>query len=285
MDWTVLFLIWFIYSLLGWIVETLYCSIRQGSFAERGFLSGPICPIYGVGAIYVIFLVDPYVKTLGGLFLLSMVTTSILEYVTSYIMEKLFAMRWWDYSEKKFNINGRVCLENSIYFGILSIILVNWIHPYISFSVHQISDTNKNYMSIFLFAIILLDIAYSSNAAIKLNSRFKQIYILKEEIRDAIGRDHLEEKLETFLAHGQRFIEEKHEDWMGFKASINTNINEFKDHVDVDLSTLPLYKKIKELQTRVKFSERRILRAFPKLKSTKYDDVLEELKRNIKKRW
>ncbi|WP_303863990.1 putative ABC transporter permease [Alkalibaculum bacchi] len=285
MDWTVIFLFWFIYSFLGWIVETLYCSIRQGSFADRGFLSGPICPIYGVGSIYVIFLVDPYVKTLGGLFLLSMVTTSILEYITSYIMEKLFAMRWWDYSERKFNINGRVCLENSIYFGILSILLINWIHPYISLFVQQISDTNKNYMSIFLFAIILLDIAYSSNAAIKLNSRFKEIYVLKEEIRDAIGRDNIEEKIEIFLAHGQRFIEEKHEDWMEFKENINANINEFKDHVEVDLSTLPLYKKIKELQMGSKFSERRILRAFPKLKSLKYNDVLEELKRNIKNKF
>ncbi len=285
MNWTVLFLFWFIYSFLGWVIETIYCSIRQGAFAERGFLNGPICPIYGVGATYVIFLVDPYVKTLGGLFLFSMITTSILEYITSYIMEKIFAMKWWDYSEKKFNIKGRVCLENSIYFGILSVILTKWIHPYIALFTYEIPDTHKNDISIFLFAIILGDIIHSSNAAIKLNSRFKEIYVLKEEIRDTIGRDNLEEKIEVFIAHGQRFMEEKHEDWMEFKESLNVNINEFKGRVDIDLSTLPLYKKIKELQTRIKFSERRLLRAFPKLKSTKYDDILLELKKNIKKRW
>ena len=200
-------------------------------------------------------------------------------------MEKLFAMRLWDYSEKKFNIKGRVCLENSIYFGILSVILIKWIHPYIAFFVQQIPSVNKNNISIFLFAIILLDIGHSSNAAIKLNSRFKQIYALKEEIRDAIGRENVEEKIGVFLAYGQKFIEGKHEDWVEFKESLNANINGFKDHVDVDLSTLPLYRKIKELQTRIKFSERRILRAFPKLKSTKYDDILEEVKRNIKNRW
>lgn len=285
MDWTSLFLLWFIYSFLGWLVETLYCSIRQGFFVERGFLSGPICPIYGVGAMYVIFLVDPYVNTLVGLFFFSILMTSILEYITSYIMEKIFAMRWWDYSDKKFNIKGRVCLENSIYFGILSLVLIHWIHPYIRLLIEDISSTNKNNISIFLLVIILLDIIHSSNAAIKLNSRFKQIYALKEEIRDAIGREHLEEKIEIFLAHGQRFMEEKHEDWMEFKKSINANINGFKDHVDVDFSTLPLYKRIKGLQMESKFSERRILRAFPKLKSTKYDDILEEIKKSIKKRW
>ena len=119
-----LFLHFVFYSFLGWVAETIYCSLLQGKFVYRGFLSGPVCPIYGFGAIFVITLLQPFKENILMLFLMGVVITSTLEYITSYLLEVIFHMKWWDYSKRKFNINGRVCAWNSSLFGILSVFAV-----------------------------------------------------------------------------------------------------------------------------------------------------------------
>ncbi|WP_346961821.1 putative ABC transporter permease [Clostridium sp.] len=113
---SVLFMYWIIYSLLGWVVETIYCSVIDGYFVGRGFLNGPLCPIYGFGELFLLLLLNQYSDNIAIVLILSMIYTTIIEYITSFIMEKLFKMRWWDYSEHKFNIGGRVCLKNSFLF-------------------------------------------------------------------------------------------------------------------------------------------------------------------------
>ncbi|MGI5895555.1 MAG: putative ABC transporter permease [Oscillospiraceae bacterium] len=126
-------LFWFIcfvvYSFLGWICETFFCSVAQRRFVNRGFLNGPFCPIYGFGALLVIGLFSKYENDLLALFLLSMTVTSIVEYIASVLLEKLFHLTLWDYSGRKWNINGRVCLRNSLLFGLLSVLMVKGIHP------------------------------------------------------------------------------------------------------------------------------------------------------------
>lgn len=117
-----------IYSFAGWLYETIICSIGQRRFVNRGFLNGPYCPIYGHGALLVI-LVLGRLKNPIALFLAGAVLTCSLEYLTSYLMEKLFSARWWDYSKRKFNINGRVCLLGAVVFGVFSTVLVLLIHP------------------------------------------------------------------------------------------------------------------------------------------------------------
>ena len=98
-----------IYSIIGWIYESTLCSITNKKLINRGFLNGPYCPIYGSGAILVILILGR-IKNPVLLFFLGALVTCSLEYLTSYVMEKLFHARWWDYSQRKFNINGRVCL-------------------------------------------------------------------------------------------------------------------------------------------------------------------------------
>lgn len=118
-----------VYSFLGWACETFFCSVAQRRFVNRGFLNGPFCPIYGFGALLVIGLFSKYENDLLALFLLSMVVTSVVEYITSFLLEKLFHLTLWDYSGRKWNINGRVCLRNSLLFGLLSVLMVKVIHP------------------------------------------------------------------------------------------------------------------------------------------------------------
>lgn len=116
---------------LGWVCEDLYCGIPAKKFINRGFFYGPYCPIYGVGALLVLYPLL-FVKDYPILvFILGVIITSTLEYITSWVMEILFKTRWWDYSKRFMNINGRVCLLNSTLFGIMSIVVVYIIHPVI----------------------------------------------------------------------------------------------------------------------------------------------------------
>ena len=121
-----IFILYFaIYSILGWGCEVIYCSLPAKRFINRGFLNGPYCPVYGIGALIVLYLLEPYKTSPFLVFLLGIFLTSLLEYITSYILEKTFHAHWWDYSKRKYNIYGRVCLLNSTLFGILSLGVVN----------------------------------------------------------------------------------------------------------------------------------------------------------------
>lgn len=123
------FMLFIVYSLIGWIVEVVGILIQEKKLVNRGFLIGPYCPIYGVGGITIILLLNKYMEDPIILFVMAIVICSLLEYFTSYIMEKLFKTRWWDYSNFKFNINGRICLETMWAFGALACFVIYVINP------------------------------------------------------------------------------------------------------------------------------------------------------------
>ncbi len=125
------FFIFLFYSFLGWICETTFCSIAARKFINRGFLSGPFCPIYGFGAMIILLLFSNLRNHIFLLFICSIIGTSALEYLTSFLLEKIFHLSLWDYSERKWNLHGRICFRNSLLFGIMSVLMVQVIHPYI----------------------------------------------------------------------------------------------------------------------------------------------------------
>ena len=106
--------IFFVYAFLGWCTEVSYAALRTGKFVNRGFLNGPVCPIYGCGVVVVLVGLTPLKGNFVLLFLGSVVLTSVLELATGFVLEKLFRQRWWDYSDKPFNLGGYICLEFSI---------------------------------------------------------------------------------------------------------------------------------------------------------------------------
>ena len=125
-----LFMVFFLASVAGYLAEVVYCSIVDKYFEwNRGFLFGPYVPIYGVGTLIIIGISQKYLHNVFLLFLLTVVACSVVEYLASWIMEKLFKVRWWDYSTQKFNINGRICLLNGIMFGFAGLAIVYIIHP------------------------------------------------------------------------------------------------------------------------------------------------------------
>lgn len=166
------FMIFFTYSVIGWIVESLFVSLQSKPihFINRGFLVGPYCPIYGYGSLGMILYLEQYKNNLVTVFLLSVIICTILEYVTSYIMEKLFKTRLWDYSKKKFNLNGRVCGENAVLFGLGGVIIVYVVHPLLNGVLNQLDGTILLMIEIILFVIFLTDTIVSFN----IMNRFKK---------------------------------------------------------------------------------------------------------------
>lgn len=130
-DLKVYFLLFIIYAVIGWCMEVVCKLIQYKKFVDRGFLIGPYCPIYGVGALLITFFLNKYVQDPVVLFVMAVVVCGILEYLTSYFMEKIYHARWWDYSSKKFNINGRICLSNLIAFGILGMFIMYISNPFL----------------------------------------------------------------------------------------------------------------------------------------------------------
>lgn len=165
------FIFFFIYSVLGWIVETVYCRMLDGRWTNRGFLFGPYCPIYGCGALIIIAFLNNFIDSPIKVFFLGMIFTSALEYVTSFLMEKIFNAKWWDYSNRKFNINGRVCLLNSLEFAVLGIALTYFIHPLLSTFVLSIPIELLQLISLALITIMGIDTGSTIATLLNLKER------------------------------------------------------------------------------------------------------------------
>ncbi len=151
------FLLFMIYSVAGWIMEVTCKSFEAKKFINRGFMIGPYCPIYGWGAIFITILLKRYIADWIVLFFMSMITCGVLEYLTSYVMEKLFHARWWDYSKRKYNINGRICLETLVPFGLLGLTIMYITNPIILNGLKNIPDNILNVIAIVLFVIFTID--------------------------------------------------------------------------------------------------------------------------------
>lgn len=158
-----LFYFFIIYSIMGWLMEVILVSLMKKKVTARGFLIGPWCPIYGFGALFITILLRKYYDDPLILFIMSFLIGTILEYITSYLMEKLFHARWWDYSNNKFNVNGRVSLQTSLCFGLLGLILVYIFNPFFLKIIKDIPEIVFNIIMIIIFLIFITDIIVSFN--------------------------------------------------------------------------------------------------------------------------
>lgn len=194
-----LFLLFMIYSIIGWIVEIIDIYFYTKKIANRGFLIGPYCPIYGVGAIIMTFIFNNANDDLFGIFAKAMIVCGILEYLTSYIMEKMFKKRWWDYSHRKYNLNGRVCLENIVLFGLSGCILVKFTNPFFIHLITIIPDYIANIISIILAIIFISDLVISVKIVSKLkNVKFKSIDStneIKEKMYENLNLNYITKRL------------------------------------------------------------------------------------------
>lgn len=164
------FLYFIIYSFIGWCLEVFDKFFEFKRFINRGFLIGPICPIYGFSVLFILLIIGNGPHDLLSVFLKSVFICSLFEYITSYLMEKLFKARWWDYSRYKFNINGRICLETALPFGILGCIMIYIVHPVIIRLVNYINPSLQILLTVILFVIYLVDNIISFNVMNKIKN-------------------------------------------------------------------------------------------------------------------
>lgn len=159
-------LYFFIYSFIGWVLETIYAFLVLGHFVKRGFLIGPICPIYGFGAVLLILLLKNSKGKPLSQFLIAGFTFTVFEYVVSYMLEVVFGLRWWDYSEDVLNLQGRVSLAYSIIWGALGILLIEGIHPNISKLLEKykkrINTRYQDFIILILVIVCIVDFVFSS---------------------------------------------------------------------------------------------------------------------------
>lgn len=185
------FLYFIIYSFIGWLMEVVLKSKDEHKFVNRGFLIGPICPIYGFGVLLIILLVGNSKSDLLAVFLKSILVCSVLEYFTSYFMEKLFHARWWDYSKNKYNINGRICLETMLPFGILSTIVIYVVHPLVIKFVALFSNTLLIILTVLFGILFIVDNIVSFNVMFNIKKEFHKI---KKD-----NTDYIKEKVSKWL--------------------------------------------------------------------------------------
>lgn len=280
----------FVYSFLGWVCETIYCSVPKRGFVNRGFLSGPICPVYGFGALLVLFLLAPAARWPVVLFFMAMLVTSALEYLTSVILERLFHTKWWDYSGHRFHIKGRVCLLNSVLFGLLGAFLTLVLAPAVNRMLSRIPPLYAAAASAVLLGWLLVDLTGTVRGILSLGDKAEQLAKLREELREktAAYRDTLERELEQRLSALPRA---EHEALREELRRIIARLPRFEDaalrikqggeaagrQAAQDLSGHPeLRERIEGVASRLRDSmrgakgvHRRLLRAFPSMRSTR----------------
>lgn len=246
-------LYFFIYGTFGWMLEVSFQSIKTGKFINRGFLNGPICPIYGVGASIVIFFLSGIADSNKlMLFLGSIFIATVIELITGFLLDKIFHKHWWDYSDRRFNIGGYVCLEFSIAWGFLCLFLYDINHPLVQKMVDIIPYKAKIYILIILSIIICIDFISTLNTLIGLNKRFKIIDKVNSELR--VVSDDIGEK----IYEGTIRLED-----------IEKDIKSRGKEVDVKGRFSKSWDRFND------FQERRLLKAFPNLR--KEIDRIEEL--------
>ena len=263
----------FFYSFIGWFFESCYCSIRPKKWVNRGFLRGPICPIYGTGGLVMMICLLPLRHITENLYLNELlifiagaILCDIVEFMTSYIMEKLFNARWWDYSNKKFNIQGRICLTHTFYWGTCSCLFVFILEPIMNlYLVGQVSESSRNiltYIFLTVFAFDLLDTVIHALGIRNISSTFMK---LSEEISEFA--------IQVYTTVGGKSENETEV----LKKELNEKFDELRSKYD------KFKNEIKDVKSK---SKKRLFKAFPLLTDgmAKQDKLLEDLFADLKEK-
>lgn len=171
-----LFLCFILYSFLGWACESIWCSVGTRKLVNRGFLAGPLCPVYGFGALLILFICLPVQAYPPLVFLLATLSTSALEYFTGWLLEALFHTRWWDYSHRKFQLNGRVCLRNSLLFGLMGLVATYGLHPLVQRLLGSIPPRTQYIAAGILLLLLLADLAHTLATLLGLQRRLQTLH-------------------------------------------------------------------------------------------------------------
>ena len=186
-----------IYSFLGWVLESIVRTICERKIINTGFLIGPFCPIYGFGAIIMILFLDGFKNNILFLFFISVIALTLWEYVVGLLLEKLFHTKYWDYSNHKFNYKGRICLTNSIAWGILGVLFIKYIHPFIIQILSYIDFKYVEIIACIISFILLVDAIISVIKVKNIKTTLEKIEDINEQIKQKLLDLKDKEKIST----------------------------------------------------------------------------------------
>lgn len=273
-------LYFFVYGFLGWCTEVAFAACKEKRFVNRGFLNGPICPIYGIGVGVVVQFLSPYKENLVLLYVTSVVLVTTLEWLTGFILEKIFHNKWWDYSNMPLNLNGYVCLLFSLIWGVACVIIVDFIHPVVQKGLSWIPVSIGVTLIVVLGIAIFADLYVTASTILKMNKRLEKM----EEIADELHKIS-EEMGEGIYREISEMLEKKEE--LVLKAQdLSEDIKDRVQDVSEDIAEkiLELKRKYRELGRKGNRTSRRILKAFPKIQSKRYREAMDDLKEYLKRK-
>ncbi len=293
-----IFLLLILYSFLGWCGEMIYCSIGQRKLCEkRGFLNGPLCPIYGHGALLVLVVLGQRWNNPISTFLIGMVLTSAVEYLTSYLMEKLFHMRWWDYSHHHFQLNGRICLLNSTLFGLACLVLRYVVHPRVMKPILWLFDRGLAVpLALALFALYVTDIVLSVRSAIQIGNRLEKLHAIYDELTEkleALKAEQLQKqeaqrsRLESALSEARQAAAERRAEAAERRAEAAQALQERLEPLSelgdefaqrLERAKAEARQRLEALYAGQDIFERRLMRSFPTLRSPRHGEFLKKLR-------
>lgn len=258
-----LLIYFFVYGFIGWVVEVAFHAVAQHKLVNRGFLNGAICPIYGVGMVVLIVLLEPVSNNIFLLFLGSVVICSVLELITGIALEKIFGHRWWDYSDEPLNIGGYICIRFSICWGFAGVFAIKVIHDGVMHLTEMLPQTVQIILASVLSVILIVDIIATVISVRGLNRKLKHI----DEMGEAIKR--MSDDLTEHIYENSLSAAEK--------------INEKKPEAEAKIQELEARKK--EVAESLSYVQRRLIRAFPKGHSINHREAMENIrnKMNFKK--
>ena len=263
-------LYFFVYGFLGWCTEVIFAAFKQHRFVNRGFLNGPICPIYGVGVTLVIACLEAFQSNLLLLYISSVILVTVLEGVTGWAMDKLFHNKWWDYSKLPFNIGGYVCLLFSLIWGVACVFIVYFVHPLI----HQVLSLIPHTAGIALIAILgialLSDIIVTTSAIVKFNQYLERLKHITDELH-AISN-----QIGSELYQNVRHVLDMQESSRQKLDDVKLEVSE-----EIRMQIVELKTRAQNLGEKVPKPARRLLKAFPKLESRNYKAQLELFRQKL----
>ena len=255
------FLIFILFSFIGWICEVIYVGVTSAhKFVNRGFLHGPLCPVYGFGGVVILMLPPSLYATWIPLFFASMILCTIVEYFVSWLMEKLFHTRWWDYSHYKIQLNGRICLLNSILFGFLGVVVIHFVYPLMIDLLNSLGQKVINVSGMIILAVLSVDIFFTVRKLVDFANVMKKLKELGETLNSHYGQ----------------------EEWFK-KGSFIDMINSVIERADnrKEEFSQKILEKIDKVQNLRLPSVELFIKKFPSIKSTKYKDELNMIKEKI----
>lgn len=278
-----LFIFWFIYSLAGWVCEVIYAKVTQRGYEIRNAAIGPINPGYGIAAIILITILNRYRNNPLVIFVVGSLVASILEYFAHWFFEHFFGMTLWDYSKKKFNLNGRIALSNSILFGLLCVLMIDIVHPWISPFVYRTPINIRFIFSTivliafvveFTIIVVLVGVhrTYVDDVA-RLWQILKSVNLYESsDFEDLVQRASSEAKT-WYDIKGQPGPEH-----ISGKYDFELDPNNDSPEDELNVLVLRLSQVIEERFTKRSIYQKVLYRILPDLKSMSHEEIFEEIK-------